>query len=80
MTFGLSRFLIFFAILIAHVESFNKFTIGKSILSSKSSFSTSTLFNRLKDEPIPENETEQQMMERLRKKVNKIQINLSDTA
>ena len=71
MTFGLSRFLIFFAIFIAHVESFKKFTIGKSILSSKSSFSTSTLFNRLKDEPIPENETEQQMMERLRKKVNK---------
>ena len=62
---------------IANVDSFGRNT--RKPLSS-SLFRTSSLFNQLKDEPIPDNESEQQQRERLRKKARKMMFNENGVA
>ena len=64
----LSNYIILIALFVLQAEAFKRINTGKALFSGKT-FTTSPLFNKLKDEPIPENETEQQMRERLRKKV-----------
>lgn len=60
-----------------NVESFRPH-ISRS--SSSSLFKSSPLFNQLKDEPIPDNESEQQQRERLRKKARKMMFNENGVA
>ena len=62
---------------IVNVESFRPHI---SRPSSSSLFKSSPLFNQLKDEPIPDNESEQQQRERLRKKARKMMFNENGVA
>ena len=63
-----------------HTEAFRQVP-SSSILGSKIlSFRVSPLFNQLKDEPIPENESAQQQRERLRKKARKMMFNENGVA
>jgi len=71
---GVNLIVLLLAVLLANVQSFSRFPVSKALKSS------SSLFNKLKDEPIPANESDQQMRERLRRKARKMMFNENGVA
>lgn len=67
-------------LLVAAVEAFNRMPVISSISKMTNNGRYSPLFNKLKDEPIPDNESDQQMRERLRKKARKMMFNENGVA